>query len=105
MPIGLSLKEQKGDVVNQQIREIGSGRDNASGYVTLAVNETSTVVDNPNCSATSNVQLTPATADAAAAAATTYVPESTVVSGSFTIQHASAASSDRTFHYRIHGGH
>lgn len=104
MSTALSLKEKNQDTINQAIRELQQGRDNASGTLTLAVSPaTTTTVSNPVCSPTSAVLLTPQTADAAAALATTYV--STVAKGQFTLTHTASAQVDRTFFYRISGGH
>jgi hypothetical protein len=104
MVAALSLKERNSDVVNQAINQLQQGRDNASGTVTLAGGiATTTVVPAVNCSPTSGVQLTPITADAAAAIATTYI--SAVLKGQFTITHvADNVHLDRTFFYRVHGG-
>lgn len=104
MVAALSLKEKNQDTINQAIGQLQQGRDNASGSVTLAAGPgpTTTTVLNPNCSPTSGVQITAATADAAAALSTTYV--STVGKGQFTITHAAGPPNDRTFLYRIHGG-
>lgn len=71
------------------------GRSNAVGSVTLTAGATSTTVDFVNCSQDSQVFLSPRTANAAAALATTYI--SSVGNKSFTIAHANAASTDRTF--------
>lgn len=71
------------------------GRSNAVGTVTLAAGATSTTVSFDNCSEEGQVFLSPRTANAAAALATTYI--SAVNNKSFTIAHANAASTDRTF--------
>lgn len=85
------------------IHGLASGRSNGVGSVTLAVSATSTTVTDQNCAAGSQIILTPQTADAAGALATTYVPAATVLNGSFVIQHANAASAGRTFNYAIAG--
>lgn len=102
MTIALSITEHNQKTINQAIRETQNGRDNASGSVTLTANVGTTTVAAVNCSPTSGVQLTPATANAATAVATTYV--STVGKGQFVITHANNAQVDRTFYYRVHGG-
>jgi hypothetical protein len=103
MVAALSLKEKNQDTINQAINQLQQGRDNASGIVTLAVSPaTTTTVVSPVCSPTSGVQLTPMTADAAAALTATYV--SATSKGQFTIAHANSAQVDRTFFYRVHGG-
>jgi hypothetical protein len=97
VPIGLSLKENNQDVINGTIREIASGRDNASGIATLT-SGTSTTVANANCSGQGGVQLTPSSASAVSAGAWI----SAVNNGSFTITHSSGFAG-ATFYYRVHG--
>lgn len=82
---------------------LASGRSNAVGIVTLAVSAASTTVTDQNCAAGSQITLSPQTANAAAALATTYVPAATVLNGSFVIQHANNTQADRTFAYGIKG--
>jgi len=82
------------------IGELASGRSNAHGTVTLTASATSTTVTTENCSSGSCVKLSPKTANAAAALATTYIVPS---NGSFVIHHASNAQTDRTFAYAIQG--
>lgn len=77
------------------VQQLARGRSNAVGTVSLAAGGTSTVVSFENCSSESHVFLSPKTANAAGALATTYV--SLVGNKSFTIAHASAATTDRTF--------
>lgn len=99
-----ALTETRLPKINQAIQQLASGRSNAFGTVTLAVSPaTSTTVADPNCGTDTVPQLTPATADAAAALATTYIPIATVTNGAFVIQHSSSASVDRTFRYALHG--
>ena len=81
------------------IQQLYSGRSNASGIVTLATGATTTTVNAPNCAAGCSVFLFPATADAAAALATTYVPAATVTMEQFIIDHANNAQADRTFYW------
>lgn len=88
----------------QAIQQLSAGRSNAVGSVTLAVAPaTSTVVTDRNCAAGTVPILVPTTANAAAALATTYVPTTTIANGSFVIQHASNAATDRKFLYALHG--
>lgn len=82
------------------INELTQGRSNAHGTVTLTANAASTVVTNANCAAGSHVGLSPTTANAAAALATTYW---VAANGSFTITHANNAQVDRIFTYAIQG--
>jgi hypothetical protein len=81
------------------INELGKGRSNAAGSVTLTANAASTTVTAKNCGVGSVVLLSPRSAHAAAeiAAGTLFV--STVANGSFTLTHASNAQNDRIFGY------
>lgn len=87
----------------RSLLSLASGGSNATGSVTLTVSAASTTVTDQNCAAGSVIKLVPTTANAAGALATTYVPPATVLNGSFVIQHASNAESDRTFSYAIQG--
>lgn len=104
MVAALSLKEKNQDTINQAIRELQNGRDNASGSVTLAASASTTVVAAPNCSTTSAVFLFPQTAHAGAELAAGGCYVSATAAGEFTITHANNAQVDRTFFYRISGG-
>lgn len=77
------------------INQLGQGRSNAVGSVTLTANAASTTVTAQNCGSGSSVFLFPKTANAAAALATTYV--GTVSNGSFVITHANNSQSDKSF--------
>lgn len=79
------------------IMQLSQGRSNAVGTVTLTAGATTTTVAANNCADTSYVFLSPTTANAAGAVATTYV--SAVGNGTFTLTHANAATLDRTFGY------
>ena len=82
---------------------LASGRSNGTGTVTLAASATTTTVTDENCSSQSVIKLVPATANAAAAVATTYIPLATITNGAFIIQHANNSQVDRTFAYAIQG--
>lgn len=97
------INEQDLKKINQAIQQLSAGRSNAVGTVTLAVSATSTTVTDRNCATGTTPILTPTTANAAAAQATTYVPKATIGNGSFVIQHASNTQADRTFVYALHG--
>jgi hypothetical protein len=97
------LNEKDPVAFARAIQQLAAGRSNAFGTVTLAVGAASTTVTNKNCAAGTVPILTPATANAAAAQATTYVPIASVGNGSFVIQHANNAQADRTFLYALHG--
>lgn len=86
------------------INELGDGRQNSVGDVTLRANQATTVVSFPNVSADSRVFLFPKTANAAAAIATTYILAADILRGSFTITHANNAQADKTFSFLCIGG-
>lgn len=71
------------------------------GSVTLRTSQTTTVITDDRVSINTVPLLTPTTANAAAAQATTYV--STVTNGSFTLTHASTTTADRAFKYALLG--
>lgn len=81
------------------IRQLAEGRSNAAGTVTLTESATTTTVTAPNCGAGSAVFLFPATANAAAVVATTYVKPADVTAGQFIVTHASDSDTDQTFYY------
>ncbi|MGA7810669.1 hypothetical protein [Bradyrhizobium sp.] len=87
----------------RSLMQLASGRSNATGTVTLAANATSTLVNDQNCAAGSAITLTAMTADAAAAQASLPGIFVTASNGSFVINHASNAQTDRQFTYAIHG--
>lgn len=95
--IGLSADERNPRVQNEAIRQLQQGRSNALVLATLTANTTTTTVTAPNCASGSAVLLSPTTANAAAALATTYV--STISNGSFVLTHANNAQTDRTFRF------
>ena len=82
------------------VNNILNGKINAISSVTLTANTTTTTVADLRCTASSVIILMPTTSNAAAALATTYI---TVTKQSFTITHANAASTDRTFNYAVLG--
>lgn len=99
----LSLFAKLPEVV-QTVIGIMRGEQNNVGTFTLTPGAASTVVNFVNCAPGKSVVFSPMTANAAAALATTYVPASTIVSGQFTVQHANAATADRTFAFEVTGG-
>lgn len=99
-----SLTEKDPRKLAQAIQQLASGRSNAVGAVTLAVAPaTSTTVTDGNCGDSTVPILTPTTASAAAALATTYIPATTIKNGGFVIQHISSAATDRKFLYALQG--
>ena len=91
-------------LLNEAIRGLTEGRQNSVGDVTLAAGATSTVVPFENCSRDCRVFLFPQTANAAGALATTYIPLVDIQQRGFTIRHANAGSTDRTFSFLCIGG-
>jgi hypothetical protein len=79
------------------LNETTRGRSNATNTVTLTANTTTTTVTAVNCAEGSQVFLSPKTANAAGAVATTYI--SAIANGEFTITHANNAQVDKTFGY------
>lgn len=87
----------------QAIRDLFQGRSNAMGQFTLTAGATSTVVTAQNCGEQSRISITPQTSNAAAAVATTYIDQSNVKPGQFTVTHANTGTTDRRFSYSIRG--
>lgn len=87
------------------IAQLGAGRSNAVGTVTLAASAASTTVTDQNCAAGSTIVPIPATAHAAAewGNGTLFIPIATIVNGSFVIQHANNTQADRVYRYAIYG--
>ena len=85
------------------IRDLYMGRSNAMGEFTLTANAATTVVTAVNCGDQSVINLTPRTANAAAALATTYITAANTRPGQFTVNHANNAQADKTFAYSIQG--
>lgn len=102
MAIVLRPEERDLARINQAIRELIEGRMNGVGTVTLTPGATSTVVNFVNCSKDSHVFLSPLSANAAAALATTYINQ--IAQGSFTINHANTPTVNRIFSFLCIGG-
>jgi len=95
----LSPFEQNPRRLALAINNIIDGRTENYGEVTLRANEATTTVATSGLvvSENSTLILTPRTANAAAALATTYV--STKGNGTFTLTHANNAQADKTFDF------
>ena len=85
------------------VDQMGRGRSNAFGTVTLAENQATTTVDDDNVGAESFIGLTPKTANAAAELGNGTLYISAQSDGSFTLTHANNPQTDRTFTYAIQG--
>lgn len=83
------------DAINSLI----DGRSNATGTLTLAAGTTTTVVTDNKFESSMVVLLQPTTANAAGALSTTYITDANKGKGTFTVTHANAATTDRTFRY------
>ena len=90
--------------VRMAINELISGRNNATGTVTLTANATTTTLENANISEYSNVFLTPKTANASAELAAGFLYIDGYTSGQCTIHHRNDTTTDRTFGYVIETG-
>lgn len=87
--------------VAESVNAVINGHHKATGEFTLTANQTSTVVDDSRIGTGTVIVFSPTTANAAAALATTYI--SAVTANQFTVTHASAVSTDRTFKYTVNG--
>lgn len=85
------------------IRDLFMGRSNAMGEFTLTAGATSTVVTATNCGEQSVINITPRTANAAGALATTFITAANTKPGTFTVTHANTGTTDRIFAYSING--
>ncbi len=90
---------------NLSLQQLGAGRSNAVGTVTLTANVATTTVTDANCAVASSIHLMPTTANASAeqGAGTIYIATATILNGSFVITHANNAQTDRIFRYAIVG--
>ena len=82
-----------------------NGKLEVVGEVTLTALAASTAVTDIRVSPQSVILWHPRTANAAAelAAGTMYITDANMANGSFTITHANAASTDRSFRYAVIG--
>lgn len=83
------------------INQLGDGRSNGFGSVTLTANQATTVVTDRRVGTDTTITFMPETANAAAEMDGMYV--GTVTAGSFTITHANNAQTDRDFRYMLQG--
>lgn len=97
--LGQGVKEPRQIV--QSLNRVIEGRLDCYGTVSLAAGVTTTDVEDTFVSENSTIVLSPRTANAAGALATTYV--SAKRNGGFTLTHANAGTTDRTFDYAFIG--
>lgn len=105
-PVPLDLPDERRH--RQLIAEAANGalygRLLITGTVTLTANQATTSVDDYRMSVTSVVLFLPRTSNAAAALTSTFIPlVGGKANGSFVINHANNAQTDRTFDYIIIG--
>jgi len=87
------------------VQQLMQGRSNAVGTVTLRASQTTTTITGPMVNDQGHVFLSPRTANAAAAQATTYASISRIAGvPTVTITHANNSQTDRTFGYVVLGG-
>lgn len=107
--IVLSTKETNIWRIVQAVIQLLNGRSNSVGVVTLRAGQTTTVVDKSvsvgavNVSTSTQIFLTPKTANAAAVVGTTYIQAADIGLGTFTITHANSANTDQTFGFEARG--
>lgn len=89
--------------IAQAVNLLAEGRSNGFGSVTLAANQDSTTVTDARVGTDSVISLMPTSvlAGQEIGAGTLYVDP--VTAGSFTINHANNAQTDRTFTYSVQG--
>lgn len=97
--IVLSRAERAVQRIVDAVIQLNQGRSDACGTVTFRANQTTTFVSAVNCSKDSKIALTPITPAAAIeyGAGTWYIAEADVVQGGFTITHANAAGTTRSY--------
>lgn len=89
--------------VSAACNELGEGRSNAIGSVTLTASQTTTVVNDRRAGTDSVISFMPTTANAAAEIGAGGMYISSRGSGTFTITHANNAQTDRDFEYALQG--
>lgn len=85
------------------LQQLAAGRSNAVGTVTLTINVATTVVTDNNCASGSTILFSPTTANAATEQGNGTMYISATANKTFTITHANAATTGRTFNYAILG--
>jgi len=81
------------------IKQLAEGASNSSGTVTLTANVATTTVSAPTAAPGRRIMMFPATANAAAIVAATYVAAADVTKGQFIVHHTNNANSDKTFYW------
>lgn len=101
----MPLANQKWDEIRNRLMLAGvmKGETNSAGEFTLNANVASTTVSDIQVHPNTRIIPFPTTANAAAEYASTFIPLSTIIEGSFVVQHANNANADKTFMYLIGG--
>ena len=81
------------------IKQLAEGATNSSGTVTLTASAATTTVSAPTCAPGRRIIMFPATANAAAIVAATYVAAADVTKGQFIVHHTNNANADKTFYW------
>jgi hypothetical protein len=89
--------------VSEVVNAVMNGKTNAAGTVTLTANAATTTITDARIGANTSVKLTPTTANAATAVATTYQTFPNAATGAIVINHANNAQTDKTFAYVLLG--
>lgn len=88
---------------NEVLRLVMDGKTNNTGTFTLTASATSTTITDLRTGADSVILYSPSTANAASEWAGGSMYISAVGKQSFTVTHANAATTDRTFYYAVIG--
>jgi len=83
------------------IEGLMKGESNSAGEFTLEASVDSTVVTDRQVHP--NTRPIPFANTSTAAVATVWIPQATILEGSFTVKHDSSAATDRTFSYLLGG--
>lgn len=89
--------------LQDKINELLRGKLNTVAEITLTASQASTVITDELVGPSSQISLEPTTANAAAEKAAGAMWVSTYGNGSYTVTHANAASTDRTFRVNVTG--
>ena len=89
--------------VSQACAQLGDGRSNAMGAITLTANQATTVVADRRVGTDTVISFMPKTANAAAEVGAGGLYISSRGTGTFTITHANNAQTDRDFEYALQG--
>lgn len=99
-PKDVSTTREHARKIAQAVRSILRGGSNSGGVVTLTPGVATTTITDERIQPASRIFLSPTTANAAAALATTYVVAGI---GSAVLNHANNAQVDRTFGWELKG--